>query len=185
MKSKHPTNKQNEDSALSLTSSFNQNWVYNQHPLPAKIIELYCKIPDEYSYSDLPLNSGNQHRTALSRDEIGLLKQLSYNEVVSIGFVPWRLMYEYSLDLYWINLPIIPDFMLKRFLNLVPYSDIYYTENSISLLTRLTPKVVHWIKTDLNWRVIPVTLVHYPQNLDFNWFDVEKLKWKTPLLLLK
>ncbi len=185
LKSKHPTNKQNEDSALSLTSSFNRNWVYNQHPLPAKIIELYCKIPDEYSYSDLPLNTGNQHRTALSRNEIGLLKQLSYNEVVAIGFVPWRLVYEYSLDLYWINLPTIPDFLLKRFLCLVPYSDIYYTENSISLLTRLTPKIVHWITTDLNWRVIPVTLVHYPQNLDFNWFDVEKLKWKTPLLLLK
>ena len=185
LKSKHPTNKQNEDSTLSLTSSFNRNWIYNQHPLPAKIIELYCKIPDEYSYSDLPLNTGNQHRTALSRDEIGLLKQFSSNEVVSIGFVPWRLVYEYSLDLYWINLPTIPDLLLKRFLCLVPYSDIYYTENLISLLTRLTPKVAHWIKTDLNWRVIPVTLVHYPQNLDFNWFDVEKLKGKTPLLLLK
>ena len=183
IKSKHPKKRQMESFSLFISRSFNHHWYYNQHPLPTKIIKLYCKIPHEYSYSSLPLRPSDQDSTALSRTEIGLLKQLYYNEVIRIGFVPWRLVYEFSLDLYYIIIPKIPIFQLKRFLNLLPYCDIYYTEKSISILARLTPKLVHWIENDLNWTVISIIRTHYRHNLNFNWFDSGKLQWKTPIVL--
>ena len=185
LKSKHPKKRLVKNSSLFVSPSFNGHWYYDQHPLPTEIIKLYSKIPDEYTYQYLPLRSNAQDSTALSRTEIGLLKQLIYNKVVYIGFVPWRLVYEFSLDLYYIILPKIPLFQLKRFLNLLPYSEIHYTENSIYVLTQLTPKLVRWIENDLNWTVISIILTHYRHNLEFNWYDSGKLQWKTPNILIE
>ena len=181
--SKHPKKTQNEDNSLFISHPFNQSWHFDQHPLSTNIIRLYCKIPDVYSFSELRSIS-DQDSTTLSRSEIGLLKLLYNNKIIYIGFVPWQLVYEFSLDLYWIILPKISLFRLKQYLKLVPYNEIHYTENSIYILARLTPKLVHWIKNDLSWTVIPITLVHERPDLQFSWFNSETLQWNTPDVLL-
>ncbi len=183
LKSKHPKKRQMKSYSLFLSSSFNDHWFYDQHPLSIEIIKLYSRIPDDFTYPYLPLRSNAQDSTALTRAEIGLLKQLICNKVVYIEFVPWRVVYEFSLDIYCILLPKIPLFQLKRFLLLIPYSEIHYTENNICILARLTPKLVRWIENDLNWTVISIIRIHQRQNLDFNWFDLVKLQWKTPNVL--
>ena len=137
-----------------------------------------------YSFSNLPLRlSDNQNSYSLTRAEIGLLKQLYYNQVVQIGFMPVRLVYEFSLDLYCVILPKIPLFQLKCFLDLIPYSEIYFTEKSIYVWARLTPKLVQWIESDLNWPVIPIRRIMYPQILKSNYYDPLKLQWRTPYIL--
>ncbi len=185
LQSKNPKKRQREKNSFFITPEFNLQWYYSQHQLPKEIIKLYCKNPPEYSYSNLPLRLiDNQDSNRLSRTEVGLLKQLHYNhQVVQIGFVPWRLVYDFSLDLHCIILHKIPFFQLERFLNLIPFSEIYSGEKSIYIWARLTPKLVKWIKNDLKWTVISIIRKQYPLNLDFKWFNVSRLKWKIPNLL--
>jgi hypothetical protein len=183
LKSKNPRKSQT-NLFLFLPNQFNVYWRYSQHPLPIKIIELYCNIPHDYPYSNLPLSSiYNQKKGPLSRTEIGLLKQLHKNQVVQISFVPWRLVYEFSLDLYEIITPNMPVFQLKRFLNLLPFSEVYFTENSIHIRARIPSKLADWIENDLNWTIFSIMREHNPLNLELSWFDTNKLQWKTPLIL--
>lgn len=182
LKAKQPRTRQMENSVF-MTPTFNCGWTFRQHPLPTEIIKLYCKIPHEFVYPNLPLRAGNEDTVSLSRAEIGLLKQLYYNEAVRIGFVPWRLVYALSLDLYCIILPKIPSFQLQRFLDLIPYSEIYFSENSTYIRARLTPKLVNWIKNDLKWKVISLIREHDRDDLNFDQFNSKELQWKTPKVL--
>jgi len=158
---------------------------YNKHPFPEKIIQIYCNTPSEYSYPYLLLKPNIEDETTLSRTEIGLLKQLYYNEVVNVVFIPWRLVYDFSLDLYCITVPKLPINQLKHFLALLPYSEIHYTENEIYVLARITPKLAEWITTDLNWPILSILQTHYPHKLEFTWFDPKTLQWKIPIVLNK
>lgn len=158
------------------------HWDFLQHPLPTKIIEFYCDIsPQNYIYSTLPLT--NQAPSSLTRDEIGLLKQICYNQAAEIAFIPWRLVYDFSLDLYCIVISKIAHPQLDRFQNLFPFSEIYFGENSIYFLTRMPRNLVNWIENELNWPVVPIIRKYTPSNLEFNWFDSNKLRWKTPSIL--
>ena len=178
----NPKERHNEHSSLSISPPFNSYWHFTHHPLPLEIIKLYCKM-DHYSYSYQNLPFDNQELSSLTLANVGLLKQLYYNQVLQIRFFPLRLMEEFSLDVYCIILPKIPGFQLKHFLDLIPYSDIYFADESIYVWGRLTPKLVKWIENDLHWTVIPITRKNIPLNLKFNYFDQSKLQWKTPLFL--
>ena len=182
LQAQNPKEKQKEYSSLSISPPFNSDWHFSYHPLPLEIIKLFCKLAHEtYSYQNLPLT--NQKLSSLTQSNVGLLKQLYYNQVLQIRFVPWQLMDEFSLDLYCIVLPKTPGFQLEHFLNLLPYSDLYFAEESIYIWGRLTPKLVQWIEKDLQWAVIPVLREKSPLNLIFNHFDQKKLQWKTPQFL--
>ena len=170
--------------SLYIPPSFNSTWNYKQHPLPEKIIELYCKIPEAYSFTELPfrpLENGNTK--SLSRDEIGLLKQLYYNKVINIGFIPWRMIYEFSLDRYCIEISKKPLFQLKQFLFLLPYSYTYLTQDKIYIWAFLNSHLMNWIKKDLKWDIYPVLWTHQIQDLSFKWFNKETLQWKIPKIL--
>lgn len=126
-----------------------------------------------------------QEHTTLSRTEVGLLKQLYYNEIVNVIFLPWRLVYDFSLDLYCITIPKLPINKLKHFLALLPYSEIHYTEKEIYVIARITPKLVEWIAIDLNWPVQSILQTHYPLKLEYTWFDPKALQWKMSIVLKK
>ncbi|MFX1505511.1 MAG: hypothetical protein ACFFDC_05280 [Promethearchaeota archaeon] len=170
-----------EDSLLFTPPQFNLDWHYHQHPLPTELIKLFCKISSQtYSYENLPFN---QEISPLTRTDVGLLKQLFYNQVLQFRFVPWRLIREFSLDVYCIILPKIPNFQLKHFLNLIPVSDIFFAEESIYIWTRLTPKLSQWITNDLNWTIISVTRKFVPSKLEFDYFDPLELQWRAEQFL--
>ncbi|MFX1537742.1 MAG: hypothetical protein ACFFDI_26390, partial [Promethearchaeota archaeon] len=180
LQAQYPKKKEKIDSSFFTPPEINSLWNFKQHPLPSEIIKFFCDIsPHNYSYSNLPL----QQDTSLTRDEVGLLKQLYYNRVVQINFVSMRLLNEFSIDLYCVSLPKIPPFLLKHFLELIPYCDFYFTEKSINIWARLTLKLVQWIEKDLNWSVIPIRRIIYPQKPGFNHFDQVKLQWMTPDVL--
>lgn len=176
-------NQLNENS-LYISTRFNNIWNFTSHPLPLDLINLYCKLPQQFFFINLPFDSfNNQASFTLSRTEIGLLKQLTYNKVANITFIPWRLVYEFSLDLYIIILPKISQSQLKRFLILLPFSDIYITETSIIIWTRLTQNFAQWIQEQPNWTIKDVILANYPLDLSFEWFDEETLQWNLPNIL--
>ena len=185
LKSKQPKNRQIESSLFHFSRLLSNQLYYNKHPFPEKIVQLYCSTPSEYSYPYLPLKPKIQEDTTLSRTEIGLLKQLYYNKVVNVGFIPLHLVYDFSLDLYCITVPKLPNDKLKHFLALLPYSEIHYTENEINILARITPKLVEWIINDLNWPVQSILQTHYPLKLEFTWFNPKTLQWKIPIVLNK
>lgn len=76
-----------------------------------------------------------------------------------------------------------PFIKLQQFLILIPFSQIYFTENLIHIRARLTPKLVHWIEEDLEWTIFPIIRKQYRLDLEFIWFDSELLQWRTPGIL--
>ncbi len=187
LKSKKPRKRSKNRLSLYIPPPFNLNWYYHQHPLPQNIIRFFSNNPNiGYSFSNLPLGVTNDRKKKiLSTTEIGLLKQLYYNQVIHIGFVPWRLVYEDSIDFYSINLPKIRDYQLERFLNIPLYSEIHETDKNIKIWVRLPPKLIQWIEDELNWEIFPLLLHHFPFDPDIHWFDSERLRWKTPEFLKK
>ncbi|MFX1514765.1 MAG: hypothetical protein ACFFC6_00505 [Promethearchaeota archaeon] len=184
IKAKNPR-KMRKPAALSFTTpDYNIDWNFRDHPLPSEIIQLYCRVPGEFSYSSLPIQPvDRQNAFTLSQAEIGLLKQLLYNHVVHIGFVPYRLVYEFALDAYWIKIPQIPQIQLKKFLNILPYCEYYLTDSSILVWTRLTPQLRQWIEKDLLWEIYQLLPTHPPQELKEEWFDDNNLMWIPPEFL--
>ncbi|MFX0171500.1 MAG: hypothetical protein ACFE9L_06240, partial [Candidatus Hodarchaeota archaeon] len=171
---------------LYFSPPFNLSWHFHQHQLPLQIINLYCKIPQKYSFEELPLDkTKDQKQFHISNSEIGLLKQLYYNRVIHLEFKPWSLIYEHSLDFYSLNLPKFNEFQLKSFLDILPYSEVHETENNIKIWAYICPDIVDWINYELNWEIYSIIHPHFPKDLDINWFDGSKLQWKTPEILVR
>ncbi|MFX1514743.1 MAG: hypothetical protein ACFFC6_00395 [Promethearchaeota archaeon] len=182
LRTQNPRENQGQYSSLFIPPQFNSHWHFSDHPLPREIINLFCNISlHTYTYQNLPLT--NQDLFSLTQADVGLLKQLFYNRVLQVRFVPQRLLDEFSLDLYCIILPKIPVYQLIHFLNLIPNSDVYYTEESIYVWGRFTSKLIQWIENNLQWTVLQIIRKNIPLNFEFNQFDPGELQWITPQFL--
>lgn len=167
-----------------LSSPFNQKWKFTQHKLPEEVIKIYCDTPSELTYSDLKLTSvTNNKNPIVSLAQRGLLKQLNYNRVLNINWVPWQLVYEFSRDYYWVILPKVSIQEINPLLKLLPISMISLSEESTQIWTYLTSQLAQWIREDLQGEVYSVTQYINPQTLNYNWFDQEKSQWRTPQIL--
>ena len=183
LKAKHPQKTTNPPSLSFTTPGYNTDWIFKDHRLPSQIIQLYCRFSKEFTYSALPIQRADtENAFTLSQAEIGLLKQLLYNQVVHIGFVPYRLVYEFALDAYWIKIPQIKETQLKTFLNTLPYCEYYRTDSSILVWTRLTPQLRQWIKENFIWEIYQILPPHAPEGLKEEWFDDNNLTWIPPKL---
>jgi len=183
--SKRSKNEKKNQKNLYIPTPFNSEWHFTKHPLPCQIINLYCKIPQKFSYAELPLGSiRNQRKKYFTTDEIGLMKQLYYNQVEQIGFIPWQIVYEFSMDKYNIKIPKLPSTKLNQLLKLLPQSEIYETEKNFIIWARFPENLKEWMKEKLNWEGNNISIFYYPSNLNYNWFNEEKLQWKTPEILL-
>ncbi len=150
-----------------------------------KSIELYIKSPSEFSYDELPysVKTNKRHLEAFSRDEIELLQEFYAKKVLSIGFIPWRLIDDYSINMFFIKIPNISMLQLKLFLDILPYAEVYFSVEAYYIWTVLTPKMFDWIKSSLNWLVTPVSRIHVRQSLKEEWFDKNRYHWDMPILL--
>jgi len=138
----------------------NLNWKHVNHPLSRQLEKLYSSIHDAFTYENLPLSSmSSGQESTLTRNEIGLLKQLYSNKVVHVGFIPYRLIYEFSIDTYWLQLPELSENQLKNLLSAIPYCEIYSIDKSILIWTRLMEYQVDWIRKELKWDIFPILRV--------------------------
>ena len=167
-----------------LSSPFNPTWHFDQHQLPDEIIKLYCEISPQYTFSDLLLESETRNINSIhSLKNKGLLRQLFYNNVMNVDWIPWQMVYDYSLQYYWIILPKIDIKQIESLLRISPLSSANLSKENIFLWAYLTPETAQWIKEQFNWEVYTVTQYMSPWRAQYNWFDGNKLKWITPNFL--
>lgn len=184
LKTQNPRKKRIKHFSFYLSPPFNKFWHHNQSHNPSQIIALYCKIPRRFSFQELPLGSHNSQITMrLSKPEIKLLRELYLQKTLHVCFLSLRLISEFSLDNYWITLPKMPLDQLSRLLAWLPSSYLYLTETNIHIWTFLTSKLAQWLRTDLEWSVMPIVENHNPKNLVFDWYDLKTQQWKAPLVL--
>ena len=185
LKTKHPRKKRVK-LPLFLSPAFNEFWHYNLNSKPSQIIELCCKFIRSFSYKMLPLGMKNSHENLrFSKSELSQLKDLFFNQVIHVFFVPIRLLHEFSLDFYWMKIPKIPLVQLSRFLAWLPYSILYFTEKDINIRAYLTHELAQWIRNDLKWTIMPIIEVFSPHQLLFEWFSTSNHQWKLPIVLKK
>jgi hypothetical protein len=160
------------------------NWSFTDHPQPVEIIRLFCKIPDQFSFSRLPFDNIIQEKDKyISLGEIEQLKYLYNKKVLEVGFTPWRLIYNYSVNRYCIRIPKITFKKIIHFLKILPYAEIYFSRHQIYLWTRLRNKEVDWIRNRFRWTIFPVVRAHPISDLDFDWFEKDCLQWTRSKIL--
>ncbi len=159
----------------------NLNWSFTEYPYPMDIIELYCNSPDQFSYLELPFDRiKGETEQGFSIKEIGILKFLIQKKALEVGFTPWRLIHNYSVNTYCIKVPKIPLTKLNLFLNILPFSETYISSRHIYIRTRLSEKLLLMIKNDFKWIVFPILRVHTPTDMSVSWFEKENLDWIKP-----
>ncbi len=173
-----------EQSSFNIPNFNNSNWSFSEHQSPEKIIKFFCTTPSEFAYTGLPLNiPSSDYPNSLNRDDIELIHYFYSQKVLSIGFIPWRLIDDYSLNIYVVKVPAVPLAKLEHFLSVIPYAEIYFAPDSYYLWTVLPPTIISWIKNTLKWSIIPVQRIHVRQELTSEWFDTKSLLWTRPEIL--
>ncbi|MHA1513549.1 MAG: hypothetical protein ACTSRJ_05740 [Candidatus Hodarchaeales archaeon] len=158
-------------------------WSFTEYPYPLDIIKFYCKAPDKFSYSQLPFDRIMGKEKQFSIAEIGILRYLITKKALDVGFTPWRLIYNFSVNEYCIKLPKIPLKKLAHFLNIIPFGETYFSDHHTYIWTRLPVELISMIKNDLKWTILPISRINPLSDLDFSWFDNARLEWISPKVL--
>ncbi|MFX0050262.1 MAG: hypothetical protein ACFE8U_03120 [Candidatus Hermodarchaeota archaeon] len=167
-----------------ITPPFDLTWQYQHHSRPSQIIKLYCEIPEEFSFDELPNQpTKEQQRKTLTKTDISLLKELIRKQVVHIGFRSDQLWYEWALDAYWVKIPQITEDQLNHLLQWLPFCELYFTSREIHMRVRIPNDWVQRIKEGLNWVIMSIIRPHYPMNLRYNYYDNDSLQWLIPSVL--
>lgn len=184
LKTSNPRKQRKKSPIFFLTRAFNQNWNFRIHPTPSQVIDLYCKFFHEISLNE-QLSSVQHSSHRYSKSGLSLLKDLNDINVCQLTFYPNRLLFEFSLDQYWINLPLIPFNQLSRLLKWLPYTRLSFTETGIHIWSFLTSEITDFLNTKLDWIVRPIIHYHDPMGLNFKWFNPKGLHWLLPKILEK
>jgi hypothetical protein len=182
LKTKNPRKMRTKLTSYYLTHPFNEQSADRQDL--TDLVNLFCKIPREFSFKELPLGSNNdQNQLKLSKAELTLLEEMYKRKIVQIGFLSNGLIYEFSLDTYWIKAPKMPLDQLSRLLAWIPFCRLYFTENNIFIWSYLTSEFAQWLSADLGWTVMQIIENHNPQSFKIDWYTDQKQQWNTPFVL--
>ena len=159
---------------------------YQQTDSLIEIISLFCKLNEYFSFENLPiglkLEDGNSF---LTKREERLLSILLENKNIVINFFSNQLRIDFSLDEYWIKIPLMPIWQLSHLLEWLPYSSIDMTDDHIHLRSVLTPNLVDIIQDHLLWEIFPLIEEYHPIKVEMSWFNELKNKWKNPEMKVK
>jgi hypothetical protein len=108
---------------------------------------------------------------------------LYYNGVLSISWIPWQIVYDFSIEYYWLILPKTNINQIIPLLRILPFTMVHLSENNTFIWTYLSPEIAQWIKKYSNWEMYEVKRYISQQKAQFNWFNEEKLEWITPYIL--
>ncbi|MHA2203728.1 MAG: hypothetical protein ACW991_08570, partial [Candidatus Hodarchaeales archaeon] len=171
-----------------VTPSFNTEWNYKEddrYSTPAGYIDLYCKMRSSFSFTDLPTRlHSQQSKEIFSKKEQQLLTYLYHKKVFHIHFDPIRLGSDFSLDMYWVQLPpnVKPN-NLQILLSYLPVVNVYNTETTNFMMVVLTPDLIQWFNQDLEWSIQSVRHKYRGKALRRNWYDNEATEWRIPRLI--
>ncbi|MFW9780258.1 MAG: hypothetical protein ACFFE8_15540 [Candidatus Heimdallarchaeota archaeon] len=171
-----------------ITPEFNQTWHYTQFSDPLALIQFFCRHKAIYYFEDLPLDPvpvKRQTRETVKQaaDERGLLKFLFEKKVCVLAFDSPRLHYLYSPYLFEVRLPVSSLDALNQIVSGLPFVRIFFAEEQLFLWAFLTAKDVESLETEYNCQIQHVISYHYPQRLQFLWYDSRKFTWHPPSIL--
>ena len=167
---------------------FKTKWLFNEDGediLPSKFIELYCKAHHPFSFAELPSKLySKQSSSRFTKKEWQLLFYLQHKKVLQVRFNPIRLISDFALERYWIQIPHNTEFTkIQYLLYYFPLTRIFITETSIHLWTVLNSEFVQWFNKELKWPIQPTQTQYGGKNPRVDWFDTHSCEWKTPLIL--
>jgi len=170
-----------------ITPKFNNAWNFKKFVEPAKLIQIYCKNSNLYSFDTLPLNKTNSNIAYANKfdlSDIGLIKYLYEKGVCRITYLANRLLYTYSPYTYEINCPTMSSDRIEYLISWIPYTRLFHTENHTFLWAFLTPKTAKWIRNKLKWPVRQIAPHHYPIDPLRDWYNFESYEWNKPMFLV-
>ncbi|MHA2246624.1 MAG: hypothetical protein ACXADY_16905 [Candidatus Hodarchaeales archaeon] len=181
------TNKKNSTTQF-VSPRFYTDWHFQQdgeHNTPSQFIDLYCKAVPAFSFDDLQYSDPSKKKhSRFSKPEQDMLSYLYKEEVIQIDFNPIRLMSDFSLNEFWIEIPSnVQQDHLMMIISYLPDCHIISTKINTYLWTRLTPEFVKCFINDLGWKVTPVINIYPGEKTKEDWFDHDSNKWK-PINLL-
>jgi len=83
-----------------------------------------------------------------------------------------------------INIPKLPSSKFNLLLKLLPFSEIYETEKNVKIWTQVPKNLKEEMREKLNWEVHNTMQIFSRNDLNYEWFNEEKLQWNTPEILL-
>ncbi|UCG00644.1 MAG: hypothetical protein JSW11_13620 [Candidatus Heimdallarchaeota archaeon] len=183
-----PPENHDETPTFLISPPFDRDWHFNRnYKQIAKIIDLYCKAVPSFSFSELASRLyAKQSNFRFSKEELQLIAYLYHKKVLQCDFNPIRLISDFSLDRFSVQIPKTMKLKhLEILLSYLPRARVFTTETGIQMWTVLTPDLVHLLVQDLEWTVQPINTQYYGISPEKSWFDFQACEWKTPQILSK
>jgi hypothetical protein len=182
MRIKHPRKKRKKIPAFFVDEPFNQIWNYNQNSDPKELISFFSNFSKRITYATLPIHSENP-QIVFSKSDTDMLKKLIQEQICQPFFTLDRIIFEYSIDHYSVEIPKMPLKQLEYVQSALPHTQLNMTEKKYFLWTHLSPDDFNWITDDLGWKTKNILQSKYHDPLNYKWFNKKTLQWNIPSVL--
>ena len=161
-----------------------RNFTYIDLDNPEQAIKLYIKTYSALSFANLPIGlKGDFHNSAITQSDLALLAKFFAKKIASPTLQLRNVLSEFSLDLYWIEIPQNSIKTIQTFLHWLPMASVISSKNSQVLITQLTPIIFNWIKKKLGWNIFSIQPIFRSKAMIDNFYNYQDLQWMTPDLL--
>ncbi len=167
-----------------VTPQLSNNLDYKVLESPEQAIQLYIKSSNAFSFGNLPIKRGEDyHNSIFSQSDLALLAKFFSKNIAGPTFTVRNILNEYSLDMYWIEIPAKWECTAFTFLHLLPWSSVLTTIDKTILIAPLSSNILRWIKTSLEWNISPIHSVFRSRSLTEEWYNFQEEVWNPPRFL--
>ncbi len=151
---------------------------------PQQAISVYIKAYKAFSFGNLPIKLGEDyHNSVFSQADLALLAKFFSKKIAGPTFTVRNILNEFSLDMFWVEIPPKWKCTAPRFLHWLPWASILSTADKTILIAPLTSNLLNWIENQLSWHIEQIHTVFRPKGLKEAWYDYQKVSWKIPRIL--
>ncbi len=161
-----------------------RKFTYNDLEIPEQAIKLYIKTYSALSFANLPIGlKGDFQTSAITQSDLALLSKFFAKRIAAPTFQLRNALSEFSLDMFWMEIPQNSSRTTLTFLHWLPMSSVISTEDKCVLITQLTPNIFNWVKKKLGWNIFPIQPIFRSKVMIDNFYNYQDLQWMTPQLL--
>ncbi len=159
-------------------------FTYNDLDAPEQAIKLYIKTFSAISFANLPIGlKGDFQNSAVTQSDLALLSKFFAKKIASSTFQLRNALSEFSLDMFWMEIPQNSSRTTQTFLHWFPMSSVISTKDKCVLITQLTPNIFNWVKKKLGWNIFAIQPIFRSKVMIDNYYNYQDLQWMTPELL--
>ena len=173
------------ESVSSVTPKMNvRKFTYNDLDVPEQAIKLYINTYSAMSFANLPIGlKGDFQTSVITQSDLALLSKFFAKKIAAPTFQLRNALSEFSLDMFWMEIPQNSSRTIQTFLHWLPMSSLISTGDKSVLITQLTPNIFNWIKKSLKWNIFPIQPLFRSKVMIDNFYNYQDLQWMTPQLL--